>query len=152
MANSIAADKKKITLTLPIDLLKRVDGQVAELDTTRVQFVVDALEAYLAGGVPPTPEDANSAKLEAISAKLDAMDAAHRLAVAGVLDAVKNQPIQVQPQQLPAPELNRENVAEWLKEHEPDAVALDAWGESTIKTAEKPQKGRLQRVIDALKG
>lgn len=144
MSNQIAAGKKRINVVLKEEQIKRLDARAVELQTTRAALISQAVDALL-DGVPE--QDFAAAKLEALAAKLDAMDAAQRLAVAGVLEAVKNQPIQVQ-QQLPAPEMTRENVTEWLKEHEPDAVALDAWG-ATIKTCEQQSKGRFHRALEA---
>lgn len=145
MANQIADNKQRIHIALDKSLIAQIDGRAAADGSNRTAVIVDALTAYFDGGAAG---DAAAAKLDAIAAKLDAMDAAQRLAVAGVLDAVKNQPIQVQQQQLPAPELNRENVTEWLKENEPGAVVLDAWG-TEIKTVEQQPKGRFQRALEA---
>ena len=151
MSNQIAAGKKRINVVLKEEQIKRLDARAVELETTRASLISQAVDALL-DGVPE--RDCAAAKLEAISAKLDAMDAAQRLAVAGVLDAVKNQPIAVQ-QQLTAPDLTRESVAEWLKANEPNAVALDCWGEPCIKrTEQQPRqtKSRFARAVDALLG
>ena len=106
MANQISKDKKKITVVLTNDQIKRLDGRAAELGTNRTALISKAIDALLDGS---KADNASAAKLDAIAAKLDALaasqdaaDAANRLAVAGVLDAVKNHPIAVQ--QLPAAE------------------------------------------------
>lgn len=105
MANQISKDKKKITVVLCNDQIKRLDGRAAELGTSRTALISEAVDALLDGA---KAADADAAKLDAIAAKLDALAAsqdaaatANKLAVAGILDAVKNQPIAVQ---LPAVE------------------------------------------------
>lgn len=108
MANQISKDKKKITVVLTNDQIKRLDGRAAELGTNRTALISKAIDALLDGS---KADNASAAKLDAIAAKLDALasaqdaaDAANRLAVAGILDAVKNQPIAAQQQALPAAE------------------------------------------------
>ena len=98
MSNQIAAGKKRINVVLREEQIKRLDARAVELGTTRAALVSQAVDALLDGA----PErDRAEAKLDAIAAKLDAMDGAQRLAAAGVLEAVRSQPIAVQ--QLAAP-------------------------------------------------
>ena len=106
MAKQISKDKKQISIVLTLDQIKRLDGRAAELGTSRAALVSEAVDVLLDGA---KAADAGAAKLHATAAKLDALaasqdaaDAANRFAVAGILDAVKSQPIAVQ--QLPAAE------------------------------------------------
>lgn len=106
MANQIAKNKQRLSLVLTKNQIKRLDGRAVELGVSRNELISQAVDAYLDGA---KVADAGAAKLDAIAAKLDALaasqdaaDAANRLAVAGILDAVKSQPIAVQ--QLPAAE------------------------------------------------
>ena len=103
MANR-STKTKTVSIRLPNKELGQVDAYALAHDLNRSQAVLEILRKGLAeegeGG-------AVSAKLDALAAKLDAMDSANRLAVAGVLDAVKSQPIAVQRQELPEPEPRR---------------------------------------------
>ena len=124
MANKISDDKKQIGLVLPIEMIKKLDARAALEGTSRTAVISAAVDAYLG----KSDASADSAKLDAIAARLDAMDAANRLAVAGVLDAIKNQPIAVQQQALPAPEVTDADVQAYIRECRPD-IALDMWGD-----------------------
>ena len=102
MARQISREKKQVSVVLSLDQLKRLDGRAAELGTSRAALISKAVDALLDG----TPAaDASAAKLDVLTAKIDALaaaqdasDAANRLAAAGILEAVKNQPIAVQEQ------------------------------------------------------
>ena len=50
----------------------------------------------------------------------NAADVADRLAVAGILDAIKNQTIAVQQQALPAPKVTNADVQTCIRERRPD--------------------------------
>lgn len=75
-----------------------------------------------------TAANAGVSKLNAITAKLDALaasqDAADRLAVAGILDTIKNQTIAVQQQAPPAPKITNTDVQTYIRERRPD-IELD---------------------------
>lgn len=131
MANQISKDKKQIGLVLPIETIKKLDARAALEGTSRTAVISAAVDAYLGKSDAST----DSAKLDAIAARLDAMDAANRLAVAGVLDAVKNQPIAVQ-QALPAPEVTDADVVAYIKEKRP-GIKLDGWGNPMEPTAKE---------------
>ena len=102
MANS-SNKTQTVSIRLPNKELGQVDAYALAHDLNRSQALLAILrkgiEADGLGAASP-----ESVKLDAIAAKLDAMDAANRLAAAGVLDAVKSQPIAVQRQGLPDPE------------------------------------------------
>lgn len=98
MADS-STKTKTVSIRLPNKELGQVDAYALAHDLNRSQAMLEILRKGLEPDAAPSAADA---KLDAIAAKLDAMDSANRLAVAGVLDAVKSQPIAVQ--QLPAAE------------------------------------------------
>lgn len=138
MANKISNDKKQIGLVLPIEMIKKLDARAALEGTSRTAVISAAVDAYLG----KSDASADSAKLDAIAARLDAMDAANRLAVAGVLDAVKNQPIAVQQQELPAPEVTDADVQAYIRARRPD-IELDVFGDPV----EPKRKGLVSRIL-----
>lgn len=138
MANKISDDKKQIGLVLPIEMIKKLDARAALEGTSRTAVISAAVDAYLG----KSDASADSAKLDAIAARLDAMDAANRLAVAGVLDAIKNQPIAVQQQELPAPEVTDADVQAYIRARRPD-IELDVFGDPVTP---KP-KGLVSRIL-----
>ena len=138
MANKISNDKKQIGLVLPIEMIKKLDARAALEGTSRTAVISAAVDAYLG----KSDASADSAKLDAIAARLDAMDAANRLAVAGVLDAVKNQPIAVQQQALPAPEVTDADVQAYIRARRPD-IELDVFGDPV----EHKRKGLVSRIL-----
>lgn len=138
MANKISDDKKQIGLVLPIEMIKKLDARAALEGTSRTAVISAAVDAYLG----KSDASADSAKLDAIAARLDAMDAANRLAVAGVLDAIKNQPIAVQQQELPAPEVTDADVQAYIRARRPD-IELDVFGDPV----EPKRKGLVSRIL-----
>lgn len=138
MANKISNDKKQIGLVLPIEMIKKLDARAALEGTSRTAVISAAVDAYLG----KSDASADSAKLDAIAARLDAMDAANRLAVAGVLDAIKNQPIAVQQQELPAPEVTDADVQAYIRARRPD-IELDVFGDPV----EPKRKGLVSRIL-----
>lgn len=138
MANKISDDKKQIGLVLPIEMIKKLDARAALEGTSRTAVISAAVDAYLG----KSDASADSAKLDAIAARLDAMDAANRLAVAGVLDAIKNQPIAVQQQELPAPEVTDADVQAYIRARRPD-IELDVFGDPI----EPKRKGLVSRIL-----
>ena len=138
MANKISDDKKQIGLVLPIEMIKKLDARAALEGTSRTAVISAAVDAYLG----KSDASADSAKLDAIAARLDAMDAANRLAVAGVLDAIKNQPIAVQQQELPAPEVTDADVQAYIRARRPD-IELDVFGDPVTPK----HKGLVSRIL-----
>lgn len=138
MANKISDDKKQIGLVLPIEMIKKLDARAALEGTSRTAVISAAVDAYLG----KSDASADSAKLDAIAARLDAMDAANRLAVAGVLDAVKNQPIAVQQQALSAPEVTDADVQAYIRARRPD-IELDVFGDPVAPK----RKGLVSRIL-----
>lgn len=130
--------KKKVQVWMEPDLVTQIDGIAARDGVTRAAVLTAAAELYVSGA-EPRPEDA---KLDAIAAKIDAADAANRLAVAGILDAIKNQPIAVQQQALPAPEVTDADVQAYIRERRPD-IALDMWGDPVAPK----KKGLLGKIF-----
>lgn len=101
MTNQIAKNKQRLSLVLTKSQVKRLDGRAAELGTSRNELVSRAVDAYL-DGVDGDP--AVSARLDAITAKLDALRADQVAHTTLLADAIKSQPIAVQRQELPAHE------------------------------------------------
>lgn len=103
MANRISKDKKQLSIVLTLDQIKRLDDLAAELGTSRTALVSEAVDALLDGGKAPAPVSSDSARIETIIAKLDAL-AANQAAIKAdqvahttlLADAIKNQPIAVQ--------------------------------------------------------
>lgn len=147
MANQIRKDKKKITVVLTIDQIKRLDGRAAELGASRNELISQAVDSIIGDG-GAGGEDAASAKLDAISAKLDAIASAQgelkaqQLAQSTVIaEAIKNQPIAVQQQELPAPEVTDADVQAYIRARRPD-IALNIWGDP-LDVKKKGVFGRL---------
>lgn len=146
MANQISKDKKKITVVLTIDQIKRLDGRAAELGTNRTALISEAVDALLDGGASPSSD---LAKLDTVIAKLDSLASAQgelkaqQLAQATVIvDAIKNQPIAVQRQELPAPEVTDADVRAYIRARRPD-IELDVFGDPV----EPKRKGLVSRIL-----
>lgn len=149
MANQIAQDKQRINLVISKSLVSQLDGIAARDGKTRSAVIVEALGAYVSG--KPGTDSASGAKLDAVMLKLDAIASAQgelkaqQLAQSTVIaDAIKNQPIAVQQQALPAPEVTDADVIAYLREKRPD-IPLNAWGEPTPPQARK--KGLFGRIF-----
>lgn len=147
MANQIAKNKQRLSLVLTKNQIKRLDGRAVELGVSRNELISQAVDAYL-DGVDIDP--AVSARLDVIAAKLDGLASgqdsiasaqgelkAQQLAQAAVIvDAVKNQPIAVQQQALPAPKVTNADVVEYIREKRP-GIKLDMWGDPVEPTAKE---------------
>lgn len=139
MANQIAKNKQRLSLVLTKNQIKRLDGRAVELGVSRNELISQAVDAYL-DGVDIDP--AVSARLDVIAAKLDGLASgqdsiasaqgelkAQQIAQATVIvDAVKNQPIAVQQQELPAPEVTDADVQAYIRARRPD-IELDVFGD-----------------------
>lgn len=132
MANQIADNKQRVYLVLDKSLIAQIDGRAAADGSNRTAVIVEALTAYFDSG---SAGDAAAVRLDAIAAKLDAIASAQgelkaqQLAQSTVIaDAIKNQPIAVQQQALPAPEVTDADVQAYIRERRPD-IALDVWGD-----------------------
>ena len=117
---------------MPNKELGQVDAYALAHDLNRSQAMLEILRRGLEPDAAPSAADA---KLDAIAAKLDAVAAAQgelkvqQLAQSTVIaDAIKNQPIAVQQQALPAPEVTDADVQAYIRERRPD-IALDMWGD-----------------------
>lgn len=89
MPGQIAKNKKQISLVLDIDQIKRLDGRAAEAGRSRASLIAVAIDMYLDG----PREEVAVAKLDAIAARLDAMDAAQKVAAAGLKEAIESVPV-----------------------------------------------------------
>lgn len=137
--------KKKVQVWMNPDLVARIDG-IAERDgTSRAAVLTAAAELYVSGG----NQQGGDARIEAIIAKLDAL-AANQAAIKAdqvahttlLADAIKNQPIAVQQQVLPAPEVTDDDVQKYIRARRPD-IALNMWGDPI----EPKKKGLIERVF-----
>ena len=131
MADS-STKTKTVSIRLPNKELGQVDDYALAHDLNRSQAMLEILRRGLEPDAAPSAADA---KLDAIAAKLDAVAAAQgelkaqQLAQSTVIaDAIKNQPIAVQQQALPAPEVTDADVQAYIRERRPD-IALDMWGD-----------------------
>lgn len=132
MANQIADNKQRVYLVLDKSLIAQIDGRAAADGSNRTAVIVEALTAYFDSG---SAGDAAAVRLDAIAAKLDAIASAQgelkaqQLAQStAIADAIKNQPIAVQQQALPTPEVTDADVQAYIRERRPD-IALDMWGD-----------------------
>lgn len=153
MANQIAKNKQRLSLVLTKNQIKRLDGRAVELGVSRNELISQAVDAYL-DGVDIDP--AVSARLDVIAAKLDGLASgqdsiasaqgelkAQQLAQATVIvDAVKNQPIAVQQQELPAPEVTDADVQAYIRARRPD-IELDVLGDPVAPK----RKGLVSRIL-----
>lgn len=153
MANQIAKNKQRLSLVLTKNQIKRLDGRAVELGVSRNELISQAVDAYL-DGVDIDP--AVSARLDVIAAKLDGLASgqdsiasaqgelkAQQLAQATVIvDAVKNQPIAVQQQELPAPEVTDADMQAYIRARRPD-IELDVFGDPVTPK----HKGLVSRIL-----
>lgn len=153
MANQIAKNKQRLSLVLTKNQIKRLDGRAVELGVSRNELISQAVDAYL-DGVDIDP--AVSVRLDVIAAKLDGLASgqdsiasaqgelkAQQLAQATVIvDAVKNQPIAVQQQELPAPEVTDADVQAYIRARRPD-IELDVFGDPVTPK----RKGLVSRIL-----
>lgn len=153
MANQIAKNKQRLSLVLTKNQIKRLDGRAVELGVSRNELISQAVDAYL-DGVDIDP--AVSARLDVIAAKLDGLASgqdsiasaqgelkAQQIAQAAVIvDAVKNQPIAVQQQELPAPEVTDADVQAYIRARRPD-IELDVFGDPVAPK----RKGLVSRIL-----
>lgn len=98
MSDQIAPGKRRITVVLGDDQIKRLDALAVERGTSRAALISEAVDVLLDGGAGPSAE---AARLDAIESRLDAMKAEHLAQAAAIIDAVRSQPIAVQPPALP---------------------------------------------------
>ena len=153
MANQIAKNKQRLSLVLTKNQIKRLDGRAVELGVSRNELISQAVDAYLDG---VDIDSAVSARLDVIAAKLDGLASgqdsiasaqgelkAQQLAQATVIvDAVKNQPIAVQQQELPAPEVTDADVQAYIRARRPD-IELDVFGDPVTPK----RKGLVSRIL-----
>lgn len=148
MPKQISKDKRQISVVLTIDQIKRLDGRAAELGTNRTALISEAVDALLDGHASDG-SSADSAKIETIIAKLDGL-AANQAAIKAdqvthmtlLADAIRNQPIAVQQQELPAPEVTDADVQAYIRARRPD-IELDVFGDPVTPK----RKGLVSRIL-----
>ena len=144
MPKQISKDKRQISVVLTIDQIKRLDGRAAELGTNRTALISEAVDALLDGHASDG-SSADSAKIETIIAKLDGLAAnkADQVTHTTLLaDAIRNQPIAVQQQELPAPEVTDADVQAYIRARRPD-IELDVFGDPVTPK----RKGLVSRIL-----
>lgn len=120
---TLGASENKITLTT------EVIGETPPQDiaATICQLVNPPVRSALsktAANAGASKPNAITAKLDTLAASQDAADTTDRLAVAGILDAIKNQTNAMQQQALPAPKVTNADAQTYIHERRPD-IELD---------------------------
>lgn len=138
MADS-STKTKTVSIRLPNKELGQVDAYALANGLNRSQAILEILRKGLDDG---RAGDVAATKLETVMAKLDAL-AANQAAHATLLaDAIKNQPIAVQQQELPAPEVTDADVQAYIRARRPD-IELDVFGDPV----EPKRKGLVSRIL-----
>lgn len=118
--------KKKVQVWMDPDLVAQIDGIAARDGMTRAAVLTAASELYVSGSKSQSAD----ARLDAISAKLDALKADQVTQTALLADAIRKQPIAVQqPAELPAPEVTEADVRKYISEHCPDVELVGLFDE-----------------------
>ena len=148
MANQIAKTKQQISLTLPRDMIKRLDALAVERGTSRAALITDAVAALLDG--QPEPADTQTAiaeaKLDSIAAKLDALSQAQLAQSTVIVDAIKAQPIAVQQALPPAErEPTAAEVRAYLEHAYPNRFEFDMF-DSIVEPRPKGLLARLRGI------
>lgn len=147
MANQIAKTKQQISLTLPRDMIKRLDALAVERGTSRAALITEAV-ATLLDGAPA--DDAGTAiaeaKLDSIAAKLDALSQAQLAQSTVIVDAIKAQPIAVQQALPPAErEPTAAEVRAYLERTYPNRFEFDMF-DSIVEPKPKGLLARLRGI------
>lgn len=137
--------KKKVQVWMDPDLVAQLDGIAEREGTSRAAVLTAAAELYVSGG----DRQGGDARIETIIAKLDTL-AANQAAIKAdqvahttlLADAIKSQPIAVQQQVLPAPEVTDDDVQKYIRARRPD-IALNMWGDPI----EPKKKGLIERMF-----
>lgn len=87
-------NKQKLNIWLEKSLVAQIDGACARDDCSRATVIKNALNSYFKN------ESSNDLQLTAINARFDALEAREQTRTTLILDAIKNQPVQIQPQNL----------------------------------------------------
>lgn len=138
MADS-STKTKTVSIRLPNKELGQVDAYALANGLNRSQAILEILRKGLDDG---KAGDIAATKLETVMAKLDALAASQAAHATLLADAIKNQPIAVQQQELPAPEVTEADVQAYIRARRPD-IELDVFGDPVTP---KP-KGLVSRIL-----
>lgn len=138
MADS-STKTKTVSIRLPNKELGQVDAYALANGLNRSQAILEILRKGLDDG---RAGDVAATKLEAVMAKLDALAASQAAHATLLADAIKNQPIAVQQQELPAPEVTDADVQAYIRARRPD-IELDVFGDPV----EPKRKGIVSRIL-----
>lgn len=130
---------KTVSIRLPNKELGQVDAYALANGLNRSQAILEILRRGLDDG---KAGDIAATKLEAVMAKLDALAASQAAHATLLADAIKNQPIAVQQQELPAPEVTDADVQAYIRARRPD-IELDVFGDP----AAPKRKGLVSRIL-----
>ena len=138
MADS-STKTKTVSIRLPNKELGQVDAYALANGLNRSQAILEILRKGLDDG---RAGDVAATKLEAVMAKLDALAASQAAHATLLADAIKNQPIAVQQQELPAPEVTDADVQAYIRARRPD-IELDVLGDPVAPK----RKGLVSRIL-----
>lgn len=138
MADS-STKTKTVSIRLPNKELGQVDAYALANGLNRSQAILEILRKGLDDG---GAGDIAAARLDTVMAKLDALAASQAAHAALLADAIKNQPIAVQQQELPAPEVTDADVQAYIRARRPD-IELDVFGDPAVPK----RKGLVSRIL-----
>lgn len=138
MADS-STKTKTVSIRLPNKELGQVDAYALANGLNRSQAILEILRKGLDDG---GAGDIAAARLDTVVAKLDALAASQAAHAALLTDAIKNQPIAVQQQELPAPEVTDADVQAYIRARRPD-IELDVFGDPAVPK----RKGLVSRIL-----
>ena len=138
MADS-STKTKTVSIRLPNKELGQVDAYALANGLNRSQAILEILRKGLDDG---GAGDLAATKLETVMAKLDALAASQAAHAALLADAIKNQTIAVQQQELPAPEVTDADVQAYIRARRPD-IELDVFGDPAVPK----RKGLVSRIL-----
>lgn len=138
MADS-STKTKTVSIRLPNKELGQVDAYALANGLNRSQAILEILRKGLDDG---GAGDVAAAKLDTALAKLDAIAASQAAHATLLADAIKNQPIAVQQQTLPAPEVTDADVQAYIRARRPD-IELDVFGDPVTPK----RKGLVSRIL-----
>lgn len=138
MADS-STKTKTVSIRLPNKELGQVDAYALANGLNRSQAILEILRKGLDDG---GAGDLAAARLDTVVAKLDALAASQAAHAALLADAIKNQPIAVQQQELPAPEVTDADVQAYIRARRPD-IELDVFGDPAVPK----RKGLVSRIL-----
>lgn len=120
---TLGASENKIMLTTEV-IGETPPQDIAATICQLVNLPVRSALSKTAANAGASKLNVITAKLDTLAASQDAADTTDRLAVAGILDAIKNQTNAMQQQALPAPKVANAGAQTYIHERRPD-IELD---------------------------